>query len=65
MVFTFVVRLVADRLSEGKFVGEVEHVGSGRTAKLRSPDDLVRFAARELPGTSTARPSGEAGGDLR
>ena len=49
MVTTFVVRLIADRLSEGEFVGEVEHVASGRTATLRSADDLARFAAHDLP----------------
>jgi hypothetical protein len=47
VVATFVVRLIADRLSEGEFVGEVEHVASGHTATLRSADDLARFAAHQ------------------
>ena len=45
VVTTFVVRLIADRLSQGEFVGEAEHVASGHTATLRSAEDLARFAA--------------------
>ena len=52
VVTTFVVRLIADRLSKGEFVGEAEHVASGHTTTLRSADDLARFAAAELPKTS-------------
>ena len=47
MVTTFVVRLIADRLSNGEFVGEAEHVASGDTTTLRSADDLARFAAHQ------------------
>ena len=46
MLVTLVVRLVPERLADGEFVGEVEHVGRGGQAKLRDLTDLVGFAQR-------------------
>ena len=46
MLVTLVVRLVPERLADGQFVGEVEHVGRGGQAKLRDLSDLVGFAQR-------------------
>ena len=44
MLVTLVVRLVPERLAEGEFVGEVEHVGDGRHELVRTVAELVEFA---------------------
>jgi hypothetical protein len=46
VLVTLVVRLVPERLADGEFVGEVEHVGRGGQAKVREISDLVGFAQR-------------------
>jgi hypothetical protein len=46
VLVTLVVRLVPERLADGEFVGEVEHVGRGGQAKVRDLTDLVGFARR-------------------
>jgi hypothetical protein len=46
VLVTLVVRLVPERLADGEFVGEVEHVGRGGQTKLRDLTDLVGFAQR-------------------
>jgi hypothetical protein len=46
VLVTLVVRLVPERLANGEFVGEVEHVGRGGQARVRDLSDLVGFAQR-------------------
>jgi len=41
----YVLRLLPTELAAGRVVGEVEHVGSGSTAVVRSVEDLVGFLA--------------------
>ena len=58
MLVTLVVRLVPERLAEGEFVGEVEHVGDGRQELVRTVSELVDFARR-----AAVTESGEGRGD--
>jgi hypothetical protein len=44
MIATFVLRLLADRLSDGEVIGQVEHIGSGRTQTIRSAAEFEAFA---------------------
>jgi len=46
MLVTLVIRLLPERLADGEFVGEVEHVGRGGQAVVREISDLVGFAQR-------------------
>jgi hypothetical protein len=46
VLVTLVVRLVPERLADGEFVGEVEHVGRGGQTRVRDLSDLVGFAQR-------------------
>lgn len=46
MLVTLVIRLVPERLANGEFVGEVEHVGRGGHTVVRDVSDLVGFAQR-------------------
>ena len=55
MLVTLVIRLVPEGLAAGRFVGQVEHVGSGETQTVQGVSDLVGFAQRAVP---------EAGGHL-
>jgi hypothetical protein len=48
---SYVVRLSIEPLAEGRFVGEVEDVETGRRCRISSAEDLLRFV------TATARPS--------
>jgi len=41
----YVLRLLPTELAAGRVVGQVEHVGSGSTAVVRSVEDLVGFLA--------------------
>ena len=50
MLVTLVVRLVPERLADGEFVGEVEHVGDGRQELVRTVAELVEFAQRAAAG---------------
>ncbi|MEA2169230.1 MAG: hypothetical protein QOF76_2530 [Solirubrobacteraceae bacterium] len=58
MVTTFVLRLRAESLTDGEVVGQVEHVASGRTATIRSTNELEAFArdavATESPDGGSA-----------
>ena len=54
MLVTLVIRLVPEGLAAGRFVGEVEHVGSGESRLLTGVSDLVGFAQRAA--TDTAGP---------
>lgn len=47
-VTTLVVRLVAEQLERGQFVGQVEDVASGETATVRTAAELARFAQRTV-----------------
>lgn len=47
MVTTFVVRLIAERLTEGRIVGEVEHVETGRREVVLTAPELLRALAPE------------------
>jgi hypothetical protein len=62
VLVTLVVRLVPERLADGEFVGEVEHVGRGGQTKLRDLTDLVgcaqRAAAAEPSRDSVTRDGG-------
>ena len=64
MLVTLVVRLLPERLADGEFVGEVEHVGRGGQAVVRELSDLVGFAQRaaasEPAGDSVASHDGGA-----
>ena len=53
-VTTLVIRLVAEQLERGEFVGQVEDVASGETATVHTADELARFAER----TATREPPG-------
>ena len=46
MLVTLVIRLVPEGLAVGRFVGQVEHVGSGDQQMVRGVSDLVGFAQR-------------------
>ena len=46
MLVTLVIRLVPEGLAAGRFVGQVEHVGSGDQQMVRGVSDLVGFAQR-------------------
>ena len=46
MLVTLVIRLVPEGLAAGRFVGQVEHVGSGDQQTVRGVSDLVGFAQR-------------------
>jgi hypothetical protein len=56
MVATFVVRVVIDRLSKGQFVGEAEHVASGRTTTIRDAGELERFVLETHDAEAEQRP---------
>ncbi|HVA42524.1 MAG TPA: hypothetical protein VNF50_03490 [Acidimicrobiales bacterium] len=53
MLSVYVLRLLPTELAAGRVVGEVEHVGTGSTAVVRSAEELVGFLA--------GRPDEEAG----
>jgi len=44
MLVTLVVRLVGEGLADGRFVGQVEHVGNGQTTVVHGVADLLGFA---------------------
>jgi hypothetical protein len=46
MLVTLVVRLIPEGLAEGRFVGQVEHVGNGESQLVHEVSDLVGFARR-------------------
>jgi hypothetical protein len=48
MLVTLVIRLVPEGLAAGRFVGQVEHVGSGDPQTVRGVSDLVGFAQRAV-----------------
>ena len=55
MLVTLVIRLVPEGLAAGRFVGQVEHVGSGDTQVVHGVSDLVGFAQRaglEMSGSA-------------
>ncbi len=64
VLVTLVIRLLPERLVDGEFVGEVEHVGHGGQAVVRDLSDLVGFAQRaaasEPTGASVTRDDGGA-----
>lgn len=41
MLSVYVLRLLPTELAAGRVVGEVEHVGSGSTAMVRSVEELI------------------------
>lgn len=41
MLISYVLRLVGSEAAEGRLVGEVEDVRSGRLRRIRDVDDLV------------------------
>lgn len=43
MLASYVVRLVPEELSHGRFVGEVEDVATGTHRAIRDVTELVRF----------------------
>ena len=59
MLVTLVIRLVPEGLAAGRFVGQVEHVGSGETQLVHGVSDLVGFAQRTA--LETAAPAGMVG----
>lgn len=65
MLVTLVIRLVPEGLAAGRFVGQVEHVGSGETQLVHGVSDLVGFAQRAgFETTASADLSGgSANGD--
>jgi hypothetical protein len=55
---------VPERLANGEFVGEVEHVGRGGQTVVRQLSDLVGFAQRAAaaePGRDSVAGDGESG----
>jgi hypothetical protein len=56
VLVTLVVRLLPERLADGEFVGEVEHVGRGGQAVVREISDLVGFAQR----AAASEPAGDS-----
>ncbi|HET6793336.1 MAG TPA: hypothetical protein VFH45_02770 [Acidimicrobiales bacterium] len=64
MVSVFVLRLRPEELSEGRIVGQAEHVASGHNALIRSADeltDLLLALARQQEtrsGPEVSAPSG-------
>ncbi len=67
MLVTLVIRLVPEGLAAGRFVGQVEHVGSGETQMVHGVSDLVGFAQRtnlEIGGSADrVGPGGDIGDD--
>lgn len=53
VLVSFVLRLRADQLADGRLVGEVEEVGSGRTCFVRSGAELAQFCADFEGGPGT------------
>jgi len=54
MLVTLVIRLVPEGLADGRFVGQVEHVGGGESAVVHEVSDLVGFAQRAALGAGVA-----------
>ena len=64
MLITLVIRLVPEGLAAGRFVGQVEHVGSGETQLVQGVSDLVGFAQRTSLEIGRPADSVGAGGDI-
>ena len=56
VLVTLVIRLVPERLADGKFVGEVEHVRNGESQFVTGVSDLVGFAQRAAADTQGPKP---------
>ncbi len=56
MIQSFVLRLVAEPLADGRIAGHVEAVESGRTQAITNGDELLAFliAVGAQPGASEA-----------
>lgn len=65
MLVTFVVRLVGERLAQGEFVGEVEHVATGGQAMVREVSDLVGFAREAAAAEPAPRADADRSGAIR
>ena len=50
MLRVYVLKLVPDELSAGRVVGEVEHVGSQSTVRVRSAEELLCFLTERRDG---------------
>jgi hypothetical protein len=59
VLVTLVVRLLPDRLANGEFVGEVEHVGDGEHAYVHGLTELLGFAQRAAGADPAAPPGSE------
>ncbi len=64
MFVSYVLRVRPESLSEGRFTGEVEAVGTGQRYAVRSVDELLSFVletmGEELALTRNARSGQEA-----
>ncbi len=49
VLVSYVVRLVAEELAEGRLVGDVEAVVTGERKAIRGPEELLRFCMGHLP----------------
>jgi hypothetical protein len=57
---SFVVQFTRDTLPAGRrFRGRVEHLGSGRSRRFASIDDLVEFVAETLDAITDESEEGE------
>jgi hypothetical protein len=55
VLVSYVVRLVPEELSHGRFVGEVEDVATGVQRRIRDVQELVRFCQETALPTQPSR----------